>query len=165
VPGFFRRLFHLGTLPVELRSQLEAERMLGDFENLKVDYRFNGHVPGLVAVGQWRGYSGALAFTEQRLVGTLTVLLPGSAGKAVDVPWGTGDKGAVHVTIHPAGVSVAIDLEKVSPGEFTGTQSLEYVCPLPAELLAKLPKLEFGFDIPREYVLRLAGVPVRPKKP
>jgi hypothetical protein len=161
--GIFRRLFRLGVLPAELRTQVDAEGILAVFENLPVTYRFSGRVPGHVAVGQVRPYSGALAFTSVRALGTLA-WVPNTGGKAMDVPWTTGDDGAVHVTIHPDGVKIAIDLERVSPGEFTGTQSLDYKCPLAPEVLARLPKLEFGFDIPREYVLKLAGVPVRPKK-
>jgi hypothetical protein len=68
------------------------------------------------------------------------------------------------VTVDSAGVRVDIDLARVSPSEFTGTMSLDYRQPLTAEVLALMPKKTFGFDIPREYVLRLAGVPVRPPK-
>ena len=162
--GFFRKLFRLGVLPDALRTELEPEGLLAVFENVTVRYRFSGHVPGLVSALDMRAYSGSLVVTKVRLAGTLSVL-PGSAGKAVDVPWTTGDDGAVHVTIDEAGVRVAIDLARVSPSEFTGTQSLDYRQPLSAELLAQLPKRNFGFDIPREYALRLAGVPVRPPKP
>lgn len=161
--GFFRRLFRLGVLPADLRSQLEAEGVIAVFENLPVAYHFSGHVPGKSAVAEVRPYSGALGFSHERALGTMS-LAPNTAGKAMDVPWTTGDDGSVHVKIHPDGVVITIDLERVSPGEFQGAQRIEYKCPLSPEFLAKLPKLSFGFDIPREHVLRLAGVPVRPKK-
>jgi len=61
-------------------------------------------------------------------------------------------------------VHIAIDLARVSPDEFTGTQALDYRQPLPPTVLAAIPARSFGFDIPREYALRLAGVPVRPRK-
>jgi hypothetical protein len=163
VAGFLRRLFRLGVVPDALRAELEPEGMLAVFENVAVRYRFSGHVPGLISAGEVRAYSGALVVTGSRLAGTLSVL-PGSAGRAIDVPWTTGDDGAVHLTIDETGVHIAIDLARVSPSDFTGTQTLDYVQPLSAELLAQLPKRSFGFDIPREYALRLAGVPVRPPK-
>ena len=163
MPGFFRKLFRLGALPDAVRTELEPEGILAVFENIAVSYRFSGHVPGLISAGEVRAYSGALVVTGARLVGTLSVL-PGSAGRALDVPWTTGDDGAVQLTIDGSGVHIAIDLARVSPGEFTGTQSLNYRQPMTTELLAQLPKTSFGFDIPREYALRLAGVPVRPPR-
>ena len=163
MPGFFRKLFRLGALPDALRAELEPEGILAVFENIPVSYRFSGHVPGLISAGEVRAYSGALVVTSARLAGTLSVL-PGSAGRAIDVPWTTGDDGAVHLTVDESGVHIAIALARVSPGEFTGTQSLDYRQPLTPELLAQVPKMVFGFDIPREYALRLAGVPVRPPK-
>ena len=162
--GFFRRLFGLGVLPDALRAELESEGILAVFENVKVRYRFSGHVPGLIAALDVRAYSGSLVVTRVRLAGTLSVFPGPVAGRAVDVPWTTGDDGAVHLTINEAGVHIAIDLTRVSPSEFSGTQSLEYLQPFTPELLAQLPKTSFGFDIPREYALRLAGVPVRPPK-
>jgi len=163
VAVFFRRLFKLGVLPDAMRAELEPEGILAVFENVAVRYRFSGHVPGLISAGEVRAYSGSLVVTGSRLTGTLSVL-PGLAGRAIDVPWTTGDDGAVHLTIDEAGVHIAIDLARISSAEFTGTQTLDYAQPLPAELLAQLPKRSFGFDIPREYALRLAGVPVRPPK-
>ena len=162
--GFFRKLFRLGVLPDAVRAQLAPEGILAVFENIPVSYRFSGHVPGLISAGEVRAYSGALVVTSARLAGTLSVL-PGSAGRAIDVPWNTGDDGAVHLTIDETGVHIAIELARVSPSEFSGTQTLSYRQPLDAEVLAKIPKKCFGFDIPREYALRLAGVPVRPPKP
>ena len=161
--GFLRRLFRLGVVPDALRAELEPEGILAVFENVKVRYRFSGHVPGLISALEVRAYSGSLVVTKVRLAGTLSVF-PGSAGKAVDVPWTTGDDGAVHVTIDETGVRVEIDLARVSPTEFSGTQSLDYRQPVTPELLAQIPKKSFGFDIPREFALRLAGVPVRPPK-
>jgi len=163
VPGFFQKLFRVGGVPEELRAQLESEGLLGSFEYIPVHYRFSGHVPGLVSLGERRSYGGALLFTTQRIVGTLSVI-PGAAGRAIDASWTTGDAGAVHLTIDEAGAHVTIDdLSRVSP-EFSGSQSLDYAQQLPAELLTRLPKRDVRFDIPREYVLRLAGVPVRPPK-
>lgn len=161
--GFLRKLLRLGVVPDALRAQLEPEGIVAVFENIAVRYRFSGHVPGLVSALEVRAYSGSLVVTRTRLAGTLSVL-PGSAGRAVDVPWTTGDDGAVHLSIDETGVHIAIDLARVSSPEFTGTQALEYRQPLSPEVLALIPKKTFGFDIPREYALRLAGVPVRPPK-
>jgi hypothetical protein len=143
---------------------LEPEGILAVFENIPVRYRFSGRVPGLVSAGELRAYSGSLVVTRTRLAGTLSVL-PGAAGRAVNMPWTTGDDGATQLTVDETGVRMAIDLSRVSPSEFTGTQTLEYAQPFSADLLAQIPKTSFGFDVPREYVLRLAGVPVRPPKP
>ena len=162
--GFFRTLFRLGVAPDALRSELEPEGILAEFANLKVRSRFSGRVPGLVSVLAARSYSGALIVTKARIAGTLSVGPGPASGRAIDVPWTTGDDGAAHLTIDETGVRVQIDLARVSPGEFSGTQSLEYVQAFTPELLAQLPKTSFGFDIPREDVLRLAGVPVRPPK-
>jgi hypothetical protein len=164
VAGFFRKLFRLGVLPDALRAELEPEGILAVFENIPVRYRFSGRVPGLVSALEVRAYSGSLVVTRMRLAGTLSVL-PGAAGRAVNVPWTTGDDGAAQLTVDETGVRIAIDLSRVSPSEFTGTQTLEYAQPFSADLLAQIPKTSFGFDIPREYVLRLAGVPVRPPNP
>ena len=164
--GFFRKLFRLGVLPDALRAELEPEGILAVFENIAVHYRFSGRLPGLVSALEVRTYSGSLVVTKARIAGTLSVVPGPVAGRAVDVPWTTGDDGAVHLGIDESGVHLAIDLAKVSPSEFTGTQTLDYRQPFSPELLAQIPKTSFGFDIPREYVLRLAGVPVRaPKAP
>jgi len=163
VAGFFRKLFRLGVLTDALRAELEPEGILAVFENVKVRYRFSGRLPGLVSALDLRAYSGALVVTRARLVGTLSVV-PGSAGRAIDVTWATGDDGAARLTIDESGVHLEIDLARISPSEFTGTQTLEFLQPLSAEVLGAIPKRSFGFDIPREYVLRLAGVPVRPSK-
>jgi hypothetical protein len=162
--GFFRKLFHLGVVPDALRAELEPEGILAEFPNVTVRYRFSGRVPGLVSALQVRRYSGALVVTKVRIAGTLSIGPAPASGRAIDVPWTTGDDGAVQLTIDETGVRVRIDLARVSPSEFSGTQSLEYAQPFTPELLAQLPKTSFGFDIPREYVLRLAGVPVRPAK-
>ena len=154
--GFFRRLFHVGDVPEALRSELAAEGITAEFPNLAVGYRFSGRVPGLVALLEKKGYAGLLVFTSQRVVGTLT---PG-AGRAVDIPWTTGDDGAVQVTIDADGLHVEIDLPRVDPS-FEGTQSLHYKVVFSEAFLDSLPKRKFGFDIPREFVLGLAGVPVR----
>jgi hypothetical protein len=45
---------------------------------------------------------------------------------------------------------------------FSGTLSLQYKEPIPAEVLARLPRRRLAFDVPPEYVFRAVGVPYDP---
>jgi hypothetical protein len=159
MPGFFSRLLHLGPTPESLREHLGSESIIARFEHVRVRYRFSGRVPGLVSLLDRSSFSGALIFTGARVFSTISQ----TAGPLLDVPWTKGADGSAQVSIDQTGVHVVIDLQRVDP-DFSGSQSFDYRQPLTPELLAQLPKLNLGFDIPRESVLRLAGVPVRNAK-
>ena len=83
---FVRKLFGIGKLPADLRAQVEAEGLIYLAEYVAVTRRFSGVIPGLRSAGSVGSYVGSLAFTSQRVLGTLSVV-PKLAGRAVDVRW------------------------------------------------------------------------------
>lgn len=78
-----RKWFGLGRLPADLRCQVEAEGLIYLAEYVAVTRRFTGVIPGLRASHSIASYVGALAFTEQRVLGTLS-MVPKLAGRVVD---------------------------------------------------------------------------------
>lgn len=81
-----RKWFGLGRLPADLRCQVEAEGLIYLAEYVAVTRRFTGVIPGLRASHSIASYVGALAFTEQRVLGTLS-MVPKLAGRVVDARW------------------------------------------------------------------------------
>ena len=90
---FVRKLFGIGKLPADLRTQVEAEGLLYLAEYVAVTRRFSGVIPGMRASHSVGSYVGSLAFTSQRVLGTLSVV-PKLAGRAIDVRWDQAQAGA-----------------------------------------------------------------------
>ncbi len=152
------KLFGIGKLPEELRSAVEKEGALHVYEGVPVAYRFSGKLPGLVVVGtNTRSYSGALALTRRRILGTLSVV-PKLAGKAIDHEWTATTPGPLSVTIDEHGVLLAVDLAHVD-AEWSGHLSLHYELTFSPDELKQLPATAFTLSVPQEWVLKLAGVP------
>lgn len=152
------KLFGIGKLPEEMRSAVEKEGVIHVFEGVPVAYEFAGKLPGLVVGGtNTRSYSGALALTKRRILGTLSVV-PKLAGKAIDHEWSATGSGPLAVTIDERGVSMRVDLAEVD-AEWSGHLSLHYELTFSPEELKDLPATTFSMTVPHEWVLRLAGVP------
>ncbi|BCI91817.1 hypothetical protein NIIDMKKI_70230 [Mycobacterium kansasii] len=98
-------MFGIGKLPADLRDQLEAEGLIYLEEYVAVTRRFTGAIPGLRASHSIASYPGALAFTEQRVLGTLSSL-PKLAGRAVDVRWDAPQTGAATAEISSTGLQL-----------------------------------------------------------
>jgi hypothetical protein len=123
-----------------------------------VAYRFSGKLPGLVVTGtNTRSYSGALALTKRRILGTLSVV-PTRAGRAIDHEWAAHGPGPLRVTIDEQGVHLDINLEDVDP-EWSGQLALHYELIFSPVELQDLPARAFSVSVPHEWVLKLAGVP------
>jgi hypothetical protein len=156
--GFLRKLFRIGKLPNDMRAQVESEGIIYLGEYLGVVLRFTGHVPGRKSVGLIRGYGGSLALTNQRALGTVSVL-PGKAGRAVDQPWNASEARAVKGTLSESGLLLEIsDLAQVDP-EFSGSLSLNYKTELSTDVLSRLPARTLAFDVPRKFVYSVLGIP------
>lgn len=152
------KLFGIGKLPDEMRAAVEKEGVLHVYEGVPVAYEFSGKLPGLVVVGtNTRSYSGALALTKRRILGTLSVV-PKLAGRAIDHEWTATDSGPLEVTIDEHGLLMKVDLAKVDD-EWSGHLSLHYALTFSAEELNELPARSFLLPAPHEWVLKLAGVP------
>jgi hypothetical protein len=152
------KLFGIGKLPDEMRAAVEKEGVLHVYEGVPVAYAFSGKLPGLAVGGtNTRSYSGALALTKRRIVGTLSVI-PKVAGRAIDHEWTAAGSGALKVTIDASGVLLAVDLADVDP-EWSGHLSLHYELTFSPEELKDLPANVFSVSVPHEWVLKLAGVP------
>lgn len=152
------KLFGIGKLPDDIRAAIESEGALHIYDGVPAHFAFSGRVPGLVVAGtNTRTYSGAIALSRRRVVGTLSVL-PKLAGKVLDVSWEVPSKGPAEVTIDAHGLTVAIDIGRVDP-EWKGHLSLHYDLKLSPEELAEIPRRAFAFEVPHEYVLKLVGVP------
>lgn len=104
-----------------------------------------------------RSYSGAIALTKKRILGTLSVV-PKRAGRAIDHAWTDAGAGALKVVIDATGMLLKVDLADVDP-EWSGHLSLHYELAFSAEELKELPAHSFSVSVPPEWVLKLAGVP------
>ena len=157
---FVRKLFGIGKLPADLRAQVEAEGLIHLAEYVAVTRRFSGVIPGLRSAGTVGSYAGSLAFTSQRVLGTLSVV-PKLAGRAIDARWDEAHAGAAKAEISSTGLQLDLDVAEVDP-KFSGQLSLHYKDAIPDEVLARLPRRSLAFDVPPEYVFRSVGVTYRP---
>ncbi|MDO3636652.1 hypothetical protein Q2100_12925 [Mycolicibacterium sp. KC 300] len=156
--ALLRKLFRIGKLPDDMRTQVEAEGVIFCAEFLGAVVRFTGQVPGRRSVGLVRGYGGALVLTNQRVLATLSAI-PGKAGRSVDQPWTAVQRGMVAGTLSEAGLLLEIpDLAVVHP-EFSGQFSLTYKTALPADVLTRIPTRTIGFDVPPKFVYSALGIP------
>lgn len=157
---FFRKMLGIGVLPDDMRAQVEAEGVIHLAECIAVTFRFSGNVPGKTAKGNLRSYVGALALTDQRVLGTLSSV-PKKAGRAVDHQWSAEDGSMVRATIDESGLLLAVpDISAIDPS-FAGSVSLHYKSSLSADVLARLPQRSFAFDAPPKFVYSACGVPHR----
>jgi hypothetical protein len=157
---FVRKLLGIGKLPADLRAQVEAEGLIYLAEYVPVTRRFSGAIPGLRASRSISSYAGSLAFTSQRVLGTLSVV-PKLAGRAIDVRWHEARAGAATAEISPTGMQLDLDVGDVDP-KFSGHLSLHYKDAIPEDVLIRLPRRSLAFDVPPEYVFRAVGVTYRP---
>jgi hypothetical protein len=160
VPVFLRRLLGIGKVPDELRDTLAAEGIIFEAEYVSVTRRFSGKVPGLRSSGSVAGYVGALVFTGQRAVGTLSSV-PKLAGHTLDARWSDPQQGTVQAEISNSGLALNVDVGTVD-SRCSGHLSLNYKCEIPDDVLARIPRRDLAFDVPPEYVFRAVGVPYRP---
>jgi hypothetical protein len=157
MPVILRRMLGIGKLPDEIRAQVDAEGVVLLAEFVPVTRRFSGRVPGHRAAGSITSYVGALAFTSQRALGTLSTV-PRRAGRAIDQRWDAPQTGAATAEISSAGVKLDLDIGRVDPS-FSGQLSFNYKATIPDDVLTMLPTRSLAFDVPPEYVLRAVGVP------
>jgi len=154
-----RRMLRIGALPDDMRAQVDTEGLLYLAEFIPVTYRFSGQVPGKSAAKEIRSYVGALAFTSQRVLATLSTV-PKRAGRTIDQRWDAAQTGAASGEISSAGVKLGVDLGRVDP-RFRGHLELKYKSAISSDVLTMLPTLFLAYDVPPEYVLRTVGVPWR----
>jgi len=155
-----RRLFGIGKLPDDLHAQVEAEGLLYLADYVAVTRRFTGAIPGARLSHSVASYTGSLAFTEERVLATLS-MLPKLAGLTADVRWDAPQTGAAKAEISSMGLRVDLDVAEVDP-KFSGGLSLHYKVAIPADVLSRLPLRSLAFDIPAEYVYRAVGVTYSP---
>ncbi|MDG4663193.1 hypothetical protein [Mycobacterium sp. 236(2023)] len=156
--GFIKKLFRIGKLPADMRTQAEAEGVIHLTDCIGVWARFTGEIPGRRSVGLVRGYGGALVLTNQRVLATVSAL-PGKSGRAADHLWTAPQTGVVKGTLSEEGLVLDIaDLSTVDP-QFSGTLSLTFKTQLTADELMRLPARAIAFDIPPMFVYRILGVP------
>jgi hypothetical protein len=155
---FFRKLLGIGRLPDEMRAQVEAEGGLHVAEFVSVTMRFTGSVPGRRSVGLVRGYVGALALTNQRILGTLSTV-PKRAGRSIDQAWTAPAGRMVTATLDGAGLTLDLpDISVVDP-QFSGALSMQYKVSLPEDTLMRLPTRTVRYDVPPKWVYGAVGVP------
>ncbi len=163
------KVFGIGKLPPALRADVEGEGLLHLYEGVPVHFRFAGRVPGLTMAGEIRTYSGALAVTKRRALGTLSVV-PRLAGRVLDVAWnaapgepipgaeGSRCGGPVRVLFDEGGVHLDLDIAHLD-AEWQGNLKLDFDLTFSPAELAELPRRTLEFSVPEEYVLKLLGVP------
>lgn len=155
---FLRKLLGIGKLPDDMRAAVESEGVIHLAECVPVTMRFNGKVPGKTAKGNIRSYVGALAITNQRVLGTMSSV-PKKAGRAVDHRWHADVGSMVAATLDTSGLLLDVaDISVVDP-KFSGSLSLHYKSALPEEVLFRLPQRSFAFDVPPKFVNSVLGIP------
>ena len=155
---FLRRMLGIGNLPDDMRAEVETEGSIHLAEFVPVTFRFSGKIPGKTAQGNLRGYVGALALTNRRVLATLSTV-PGKAGRSVDHPWNAAAGAMVNATLDQSGLTLEVpDISVVDPN-FSGSVSLHYKTALSPEVLMRLPQRTFSFDVPPKFVFSLCGVP------
>ncbi|MBX9641018.1 MAG: hypothetical protein K2X97_15155 [Mycobacteriaceae bacterium] len=160
MPVIVRRLFGVGKLPAELHAQVDAEGLIHLAEFVAVTRRFSGSIPGLRSQGSIASYVGSLAFTEARVLATMSVV-PKLAGRVVDVRWDDARDGAANAEISATGLQVDLDTAAVDE-RFHGHLSLHFKDTIDDDVLARLPRRSLSFDVPAEYVFRAVGVTYSP---
>jgi hypothetical protein len=157
---FVRKLFGIGKLPADVRTQVEAEGIIYLADFVAVTRRFSGAIPGLRSAHSVASYVGSLVLTSQRVLTTLSSL-PKLAGPTVDVRWDAPQTGAATAHIASTGLQCDLHLDGIDPA-FTGHLSLHYKAVIPGDVLMGLPRRSLSFDVPPEYVFRAVGVIYRP---
>lgn len=157
---FLRKLVRIGKLPGELRAEVEAEGLLYIAEYVAITRRFRGVVPGLRSSGSVASYVGALALTNQRVVGTLSSV-PKLTGRTIDLRWDAVQSGPVKAELSVTGLTLDVDLAAVDP-RCSGELSMHYKEEIPQDVLVRLPRTSLAFDVPPEFVFRAVGVPYHP---
>lgn len=154
-----RKMLGIGKLPDDMRAEVEAEGLLHLAEFVPVTFRFSGSVPGKTAKGNLRSYVGALALTNQRVLGTLSTV-PKKAGRSVDHRWADDRSGSmVQASLDASGLTLDVpDISVVDP-KFSGSVSLHYKSALSEEVLMRVPTRSFSFDVPPKFVYSMCGVP------
>lgn len=164
MPVIVRKLFGVGKLPAELHAQVEAEGLIHLAEFVAVTRRFSGSIPGLRSQGSIASYVGSLAFTQARVLATMSVV-PKLAGRVVDVRWDDAQEGAARpaakAEISATGLQVDLDTAAVDE-RFEGHLSLHFKGTIDDDVLARLPRRSLSFDVPPEYVFRAVGVTYSP---
>jgi len=157
---FLRKLLRIGGLTDELRAEIEGEGIIYLAEYVPVTRRFSGKIPGKRAHGNVSSYVGSLVLTNQRILGTLSSV-PKLAGRTIDQRWDAAQSGTVTADISEAGLHLEVNINGVDP-RCEGQLSLQYKTPIPADVLARVPRRSLAFDVPPEYVFRAVGVPYHP---
>jgi hypothetical protein len=153
-----RKMLGIGGLPDDMRAAVEAEGVIHLEEFVPVTFKFSGKVPGKTAKGNFRSYVGALALTDQRVLGTLSTV-PKKAGRAVDHKWRDDAGSMVEGTFDETGLTLDLpDISVVDP-QFAGSLSLHFKSALSDDVLARLPERTFAFDVPPKFVYSACGVP------
>lgn len=157
---FLRKLLRIGKLPDELRAEVEAEGLLFVAEYVAVTRRFSGTVPGRRASGSVASFTGALALTRQRVLGTLSSV-PKLTGRTIDLRWDAEQSGPVKAELSDTGLTLDVDMAAIDP-RCSGELSLRYKQQIPADVLAQLPRTSLAYDVPPKFVFRVVGVPYHP---
>src|SRR3954471_9081074 len=119
---FLRKALGIGGLPEDMRTAVESEGIIHLEEFIPVTFKFSGKVPGKTAKGNIRSYVGALALTNQRVVGTLSTV-PKKAGRAVDHQWNAPAGAMVTAKFDESGLWLDVpDISVVDPN-FAGSMS------------------------------------------
>ncbi|MGB8407334.1 MAG: hypothetical protein WCE30_25060 [Mycobacterium sp.] len=151
MPVLLRKMLGIGTLPSSVRAELADEQLIHLAEFVPVTFRFAGHIPGKVAKSTLRSHVGALAFTDQRVLGVLSSG-PKKGNKTIDRLWSAPAGSMVTGTIDEDGMLLDCPDISVISKQFSGSMSLRYKVSLPEEVLAQLPTRKMTFNVPQKYV-------------
>jgi len=145
------RLFKTGAMPENVRAEIKNEQLLFFDEGLPVTVRRKGTAPGYRG-GATGKFSGAVAITDHRVVGTISNTRMVDA--AFDISPAT-DKPA-ELSIAEDGLHVRVDAG-VNP-RCTGEIEMHFQTEL-SEQLSQFRKRELRFIFPPELVPKIFGVP------
>lgn len=144
------RLFKVGALPENLRTQIQNDQVLFLEEGLPVTVRRKGAGPG------FRGssigiFSGAFAVTNQRLVASISKTV------VVNAAYDTQGTQRSEASLTKDGLHITIDAS-IRP-QWTGEIRLHFKQDFSEEELARFPNQTIRFQFPVDLIPKMFGVP------
>jgi hypothetical protein len=156
MPGFLSWVGRVGSVPADVRAELEPEGIILIAEKVRVRQRFSGSVPGRHDGLGISGHTGFVVCTGRRLYASIPTL-GRLTEPAIDQAWDATQQGPAKVAITETGVTLTIDLKRVAP-RFSGEMTETFATDLGAELLTELPAHSLAFRVCPKYVFHSLGV-------
>jgi hypothetical protein len=144
------RLFKVGALPENLRTEIQNDEVMLLEEGIPVTVRRHGTAPGFRGGGVG-SFSGAFAVTNRRLVASISKTV------VMDASCDTKDAKGAEASFAEDGLHITIDAG-IHP-RCTGEIQMHFKQHFSATELARVPCLKIIFQFPVDLIPKMFGVP------